>query len=57
MKEWQKEFGKNTYFLADSFNEMELPVNQGNAEARDNMLSSLGEQIYRSISSNNPDAV
>ncbi|WP_290565852.1 alpha-N-acetylglucosaminidase [Akkermansia sp.] len=57
MKEWQKEFGKNTYFLADSFNEMELPVNQGSAEARDNMLSSLGEQIYRSISSNNPDAV
>ena len=25
MQEWQKEFGKNTYFLADSFNEMELP--------------------------------
>lgn len=57
MQEWQKEFGKNTYFLADSFNEMELPENKGGVEARNNMLSSLGEQIYRSISSTNPDAV
>ena len=57
MQEWQKEFGRNTYFLADSFNEMELPENKGGAEARNNMLSSLGEQIYRSISSTNPDAV
>ena len=53
MQEWQKEFGRNTYFLADSFNEMELPENKGGAEARNNMLSSLGEQIYRSISSTN----
>lgn len=57
MQEWQKEFGKNTYFLADSFNEMELPANKGGIEARNSMLSSLGEQIYRSISSDNPDAV
>ena len=57
MQEWQKEFGKNTHFLADSFNEMELPENKGGAEARNNMLSSLGEQIYRSISSTNPNAV
>lgn len=57
IQEWQKEFGRNTYFLADSFNEMELPENKGGAKARNNMLSSLGEQIYRSISSTNPDAV
>lgn len=32
MEEWQKEFGKNTYYLADSFNEMELPVNTDEPE-------------------------
>ena len=57
MKEWQKEFGKNTYHLADSFNEMELPVFEKNAATKNDMLGSLGEQVYRSISSVNPDAV
>lgn len=57
MKEWQKEFGKNTYHLADSFNEMELPVSAENAAAGNEMLGNLGEQVYRSISSVNPDAV
>jgi len=32
IQEWEKEFGKNTYFLSDSFNEMELPVE--NEEAK-----------------------
>lgn len=57
MKEWQKEFGKNTYHLADSFNEMDLPVDTQNAAMRDKMLNSLGEQVYRSITAANPDAV
>ena len=57
MEEWQKEFGKNTYYLADSFNEMELPVNTDDPKTRAQMLSALGEQVYRSISSVNPDAV
>lgn len=26
IEEWEKEFGKNTYYLSDSFNEMKLPV-------------------------------
>lgn len=57
MQEWQREFGSQTYFLADSFNEMELPINQQNPKLRDRMLSSLGEQIYRSITADNPNAV
>ena len=26
VEEWEKEFGENTYYLSDSFNEMELPI-------------------------------
>lgn len=47
---WEKHFGKNTYYLSDSFNEMAIPT--------DTILMSLyGETIYNSIHQANPDAV
>ncbi|MDD3078060.1 MAG: alpha-N-acetylglucosaminidase TIM-barrel domain-containing protein [Paludibacter sp.] len=55
VQEWEKEFGKNTYFLSDSFNEMELPVES--KEAKYQLLEKYGEAIYKSIEAGDPDAV
>ena len=55
--EWEKEFGKNTYYLSDSFNEMRLPVAKEDAEGKHTLLARYGESIYRSIAAGNPDAV
>ncbi|MGC4013386.1 MAG: alpha-N-acetylglucosaminidase TIM-barrel domain-containing protein [Luteolibacter sp.] len=51
--EWEKEFGKSSYFLSDSFNEMELPKN-GKSPAE--QLTGYGQAIYRSIADADPDA-
>lgn len=55
IQEWEKEFGKNTYFLSDSFNEMELPVE--NEEAKHQLLEKYGESIYKSIVAGDSDAI
>ncbi len=55
VQEWETEFGKNTYYLSDSFNEMELPVDD--KEAKYKLLEDYGESIYKSIVAGNPDAV
>lgn len=55
--EWEKEFGKNTYYLSDSFNEMELPVSPDDTDGKHRLLSKYGEAIYQSIVAGNPDAV
>ncbi|WP_455587597.1 alpha-N-acetylglucosaminidase TIM-barrel domain-containing protein [Bacteroides sp.] len=57
IKEWEKEFGKNTYYLSDSFNEMELPVAKEDVEGKHKLLAQYGESIYQSIAAGNPDAV
>ena len=57
IEEWEKEFGKNTYYLSDSFNEMELPIEKGDIEGKYKLLAQYGESIYRSITAGNPDAV
>lgn len=57
IQEWEKEFGKNTYYLSDSFNEMELPVAKDDVEGKHKLLAQYGESIYRSIVAGNPDAV
>ncbi len=57
IKEWEKEFGKNTYYLSDSFNEMELPVAKNDMEGKHQLLAQYGESIYRSITAGNPDAI
>lgn len=54
IQEWEKEFGTCHYYLADSFNEMELPkTNRPVPE----LLADYGDAIYRSIQAGNPDAV
>jgi len=55
VQEWENEFGTNTYYLSDSFNEMELPVE--NEETKYKLLQSYGESIYKSIVAGNSDAV
>ena len=57
IEEWEKEFGRNTYYLSDSFNEMELPIEKEDIEGKHKLLAQYGESIYRSITAGNPDAV
>lgn len=57
IEEWEKEFGKNKYYLSDSFNEMELPVDKNDTEGKYKLLAQYGESIYQSIAAGNPDAV
>ena len=54
MEEWQKEFGKEDYYLVDSFNELELPENEKPVTER---LAEYGEKTFQAIKSGNPDAV
>ncbi|MEA4840214.1 MAG: alpha-N-acetylglucosaminidase TIM-barrel domain-containing protein [Bacteroidales bacterium] len=57
IEEWEKEFGKNTYYLSDSFNEMEVPAPKNDNEAKYKLLADYGESIYKSIIAGNPDAI
>lgn len=57
IKEWEKEFGKNEYYLADSFNEMDIPFPPKDDPTRYSLLSSYGEKVYQSIREGNKDAV
>lgn len=56
IEEWEKEFGKNEFYLADSFNEMDVPLSE-NKETALAELSGYGESVYRSIKEANKDAV
>ncbi len=56
VEEWEKEFGKCDYYLADSFNEMDIPAPKNDKKKRYEILSHYGEQVYKSITSANPDA-
>lgn len=53
--EWEKEFGKSQFYLADSFNEMDVPVSKDNEKALEE-LSKYGEAVFRSINDVNPEA-
>lgn len=55
--EWEKEFGKNEYYLSDSFNEMVLPIPEDDLEGKCKLMKEYGKTIYESIASGNPDAV
>lgn len=57
VEEWEKEFGKNTFYLSDSFNEMDVPVPKDHPEQKYPLLAGYGESIYNSIKAGNPDAV
>ncbi len=53
--EYEKEFGKQEFYLADSFNEMNVPLSEDPATAL-NELAAYGESVYHSINKANPDA-
>lgn len=57
IKEWEKEFGENKYYLADSFNEMEIPFPPVGTKDRYELLASYGDKLYSSIRDANKDAV
>lgn len=56
IKEWEKEFGKGEFYLADSFNEMDVPISD-DPELAKQELASYGEVVYKPIVEANPDAV
>lgn len=56
IQEWEKEFGKNRYYLADSFNEMDVPVS-GDINQQCQQLADFGYRPYKAIIDANPDAV
>ena len=53
---WEREFGKGAFYLADSFNEMDVPLSDDPAIANGE-LAAFGEAVYRPIVEANPDAV
>ncbi len=56
IREWEKEFGKCTHYLVDSFNEMEIPFPPHGTAERYNKLALYGDQVYRSIEAGSPGA-
>lgn len=47
---WEQHFGKGTYYLSDSFNEMKIPSDTA-------LMALYGRSIYNSIRMANPDAI
>ena len=56
IKEWEREFGPAKYFLADSFNELQVPVPPDH-DGRMSTLANYGHAVYQSIIAGEPDAV
>lgn len=56
IREWEGEFGRNKYFLADSFNELKVPV-PPDRPGRVAQLARYGDAVYRSIIAGEPSAV
>lgn len=50
IRRWEQHFGKGTYYLSDSFNEMEIPSDTA-------LMARYGEAVYSSIRNANPEAV
>lgn len=57
IREWEKEFGKNDYYLIDSFNEMDIPFPEKGTAERYEQVAQYGESVYEAIAAANPDAV
>ena len=57
IEEWEKEFGRNDYYIVDSFNEMEIPFPPKGTAKRYDLLANYGESVYHSIRAGNPRAV
>lgn len=56
IEEWEKEFGKGEFYLADSFNEMDVPISEDPEVAKEE-LAQYGKAVYDPIVEANPDAV
>ena len=56
IQEWESEFGKGKYYLADSFNEMDVPLDN-DPDIANQELAAYGEVVYKPIREANPDAV
>ena len=56
IEEWEKEFGKCDYYIADSFNEMSIPFPPKGTQERYDKLAQYGSAVYEGIHSANPDA-
>jgi len=54
IKEWKKEFGSARFFLADSFNELEVPVSDQRTE-RLRQLEQFGRAVYEGIQAGSAD--
>ncbi|KYP15992.1 alpha-N-acetylglucosaminidase [Flavihumibacter sp. CACIAM 22H1] len=54
MEEWRKEFGKATYYLVDSFNELELPDAD---KPPTELLAEIGKLTFEAIDTVQKDAV
>jgi alpha-N-acetylglucosaminidase len=56
IEEWEKEFGKNKFYLADSFNEMSVPLSADSTQATKE-LASYGKSVYLGIHNADPEAI
>ena len=56
IREWEKEFGDAQFFLADSFNEMQVPVPEDRAQ-RLETLARFGRAVYDSIIAGDESAI
>lgn len=56
IEEWEKEFGKNDFYIVDSFNEMDIPFPEKGSPERYSMIAEYGNNVYQSIKGGNPDA-
>ena len=56
IREWEREFGDAQFFLADSFNEMQVPVPEDRAE-RLETLARFGQAVYDSIIAGDESAI
>lgn len=57
IEEWEAEFGPCEYYIADSFNEMEIPFPPKGTPERYSLLASYGDKVYQAIKAGNPNAV
>lgn len=57
VEEWEKEFGKCSHYLVDSFNEMDVPFPPHGTPERYAKIADYGDKVYQSIKEGSPDAV
>ncbi len=56
IREWEAEFGKGQYYLADMFNENDIPFGEKGTKVRFDNIRDYAKAAYASIAGANPDA-